>query len=69
MNNEEYERAIAIAVEAEEWGAIYKRLFGDLPDSIDDDWGDFPIEKVVDAVLNKRRLPNKPLKIPQDVVL
>ena len=69
MNNEEYERAIAIAVEAEEWVAIYKRLFGDLPDSIDDDWGDFPIEKVVDAVLNKRRLPNKPLKIPQDVVL
>ena len=69
MNNEEYERAIAIAVEDEEWVAIYKRLFGDLPDSIDDDWGDFPIEKVVDAVLNKRRLPNKPLKIPQDVVL
>ena len=69
MDNEEYERAIAIAVEAEEWVAIYKRLFGDLPDSIDEDWGDFPIEKVVDAVLNKRRLPNKPLKIPQDVVL
>ena len=69
MDNEEYERAIAIAVEDEEWVEIYKKLFGDLPDSIDDDWGNFPIEKVIDAVLDKRRLPNKPLKIAQDVVL
>lgn len=70
MDNEEYERAIAIAYTDEEWVSIYNKLFGDLPDNIfGDNWGDFPIEKVIDAVLDKRRLPDKPLKIAQDVVL
>lgn len=69
MDDEEYERAVAIAYTEEEWVSIYKKLFGDLPDSIDDNWGAFPIEKVIDAVLDKRRLSNKPLNIAQDVVL
>ena len=70
MNDEEYEHAIAVAYTDEEWISIYKKLFGDLPDNIfDNDWGMFPIEKVIDAVLEKRRLPEKALDIDQDVVL
>lgn len=68
MDKEEYERAIAIAYTDDEWVSIYNKLFGDLPDNIEEDWGRFPIEKVINAVLDKRRLPNKPLKIAQDVV-
>ena len=69
MDDEEYERAIAGAYTEQDWISIYNKLFGDLPNSIEDDWGAFPIEKVIDAVLDKRRLPEKPLNIDQDVVL
>ena len=40
-DDEEYERAIAGAYTEQDWISIYNKLFGDLPDSIEGDWGAF----------------------------
>jgi len=66
MSEEEKDRRIAQITSNEGWIELYNDLFGEEADFSGEDWGAFPMEKIIDAILDNK--PIRQPKLPSDVV-
>ncbi len=69
LTDEEYKNRIEAARKDSDWVEIYVDLFKKTPDVIQNDWGFYPIEKIVAAVIDKKPLKPKKIDIPRSAVL
>ena len=66
MTDEELDVRISMARETEEWIALYKEYFGKSPEFRGDNWGSYPIDKIIDALVLKK--PFKDSRLPRNAV-
>jgi len=57
MSEEEKEKRIAQITDNEGWIALYNDVFDEEADFSGEDWGAFPMEAIIDAILD-----NKPIR-------
>ena len=58
MTDEELDVRISMARETEEWIALYEEYFGKSPEFSGDNWGSYPIDKIIDALVLKKPFKN-----------
>jgi|9_EtaG_2_1085328.scaffolds.fasta_scaffold01004_10 hypothetical protein len=61
MDDAELMRRMQLAVSTDDWLSLYKEVFKEEPQLSGENWGDFPIEKVIDALAFKRPIREKPM--------
>ena len=66
MTDEELEIRISMARETEEWIALYEEYFGKSPEFSGANWGAYPVDKIIDALILKK--PFKDAKLPRGAV-
>ena len=66
MTDEELDVRISMARETEEWIALYEEYFGKSPEFSGDNWGSYPIDKIIDALVFKK--PFKDSRLPRNAV-
>lgn len=69
ISDEQYQIRLNSAIEDEDWVSLYRDLFGSLPEGFGEDWGVFPIEKVADAVIDRKPIKIKKPSLRDSVVL
>jgi len=69
ISDEQYQIRLNSAIEDEDWVSLYRDLFGPLPEGFGEDWGFFPIEKVADAVIDRKPIKIKAPSLKDSVVL
>lgn len=57
----ERERRMRLCRSEDDWNQLYLEIFGSEPDWGDDDWGQYRIERLMDAIFYKRPIKAKPL--------
>ena len=66
MSEEEKEKRIAQITDNEGWIALYNDLFDEEADFSGEDWGAFPMEAIIDAILDNE--PIRQSKLPSGVI-
>lgn len=66
MTDDELEIRISMARTTEEWIALYEEYFGKSPEFSGANWGVYPTEKIIDALISKK--PFKDTKLPRGAV-
>ena len=66
MDNQEKERRMQLAVTAEDWLNLYKEVFDEEPQLSGENWGAFPVEEIIDALVYGRRINEE--SVPSSVV-
>ena len=66
MTDKELDIRISMARETEEWIALYEEYFGKSPEFSGANWGVYPVDKIIDALLLKK--PFKDTKLPRGAV-
>ena len=66
MDNEELESRMQLAITSEDWLNLYKEVFNEEPQLSGENWGAFPIEEIIDALVFGRPIKEKPL--PDSIV-
>ena len=62
MDEDEKTRRMMLAKSADDWIILYKEIFKDDPQLSGENWGQFPIEDVVDAINSGKPLIQKELE-------
>ena len=66
MDSEEKERRMQLANTPEEWLNLYKEVFNEEPQLSGENWGAFPIEEIIDALVFGRPIKETPM--PDSIV-
>ena len=66
MDNQEKERRMQLAITAEDWLNLYKEVFDEEPQLSGENWGAFPVEEIIDALVYGRRINEE--AVPSSVV-
>lgn len=61
MNEEELAKRMQLASTPEAWMNLYKEVFDEEPQLSDENWGVFPIEKIIDALASGKPIKEKPM--------
>jgi hypothetical protein len=56
MDEDEKTRRMMLAKSADDWVALYKEIFKDDPQLSGENWGEYPIEEIVDAINDGKAL-------------
>ena len=61
MTDEERQTRMALAQTGEQWIALYKDVFGKEPEMSGLNWGEYPIDKIIDAIEVKKPFKDETL--------
>lgn len=54
MDSKEKERRMSLAITADDWVSLYKEVFNEEPQLSGENWGAFPMEEIIDALVYGR---------------